>query len=164
MYSGKARWEHIARLKESCAIPVLGNGDIFEAPDALEMMHATGCDGVVIGRGCLGNPWLFRNLRRVFDADGVPTRPTLDELVGVIRRHFALLEEHNADYPRLAAFQMRKFGTWYVKGITGSSKIRTAFQSIAGRADLEVVIERILAAEYQAGMRDPNLPTRLAGE
>ena len=160
MYSGRARWEHIRELKRVVNLPVLGNGDIFEAPDALLMMEATGCDGVVIGRGCLGNPWLFSNLKRLFEASGEPQRPSVEELVTVIRKHYELLCTHFEERPGAAARQMRKFGTWYVKGLKGAATIRADFQKIRSRADLEVIVERICEAAYSHGMRDPSRPSR----
>ncbi len=92
-YSGEADWDAIAALKEHVSIPVLGNGDIWEAADALEMVRRTGVDGVVIGRGCLGRPWLFRDLVDAFA--GVPTQtlPTLGEVATMVRRHAELLVE-----------------------------------------------------------------------
>src|SRR5690606_26897952 len=94
-YSGAADWSQIARLKEVVtSIPVLGNGDIFEAADASAMMAATGCDGVVIGRGCLGRPWLFAELSAAFAGKPLPEPPTLGEVADIIRRHGQLLAEH----------------------------------------------------------------------
>ena len=87
-YSGTADWEQIAQLKQQVqTIPVLGNGDIFEASDALTMMAVTGCDGVVIGRGCLGRPWLFAELSAAFTDRPSPTPPNLGEVANIIRRH-----------------------------------------------------------------------------
>ena len=160
MYSGRARWDLIGELKQLVAIPVLGNGDIFSAPDALRMMEQTGCDGVVIGRGCLGNPWLFRDLVRVFERSGAPERPGVDEIVAVIRQHFRLLLEHDRAYPRLAALQMRKFGTWYVRGLRGSTALRTRFQKIESEEDLEAILDDILEARYETSAIDPARPTR----
>ena len=160
MYSGKARWECIRELKELVRIPVLGNGDIFEAPDALRMMRETGCDGVVIGRGCLGNPWLFRNLKRLFEGTGAPERPAVEELVAVIREHFRLLLSHYREAPRTAALQMRKFGTWYVRGLQGATALRPRFQSIETEADLERILEQVAALGYEQGFRDPGEGTR----
>jgi len=160
MYSGQARWAHIRELKESASIPVLGNGDIFEAPDAFCMMQETGCDGVVIGRGCLGNPWLFRNLKRLFDGSALAERPPVEEIAAVVRLHFDLLCKHYKTHPSQAALQMRKFGAWYVKGLTRSAGVRRDFQKIGSREDLERILERILELRYTHGMRDPNLPSR----
>ncbi len=160
MYSGKARWEFIRELKELVKIPVLGNGDIFEAPDALRMIRDTGCDGVVIGRGCLGNPWLFRNLKRLFDGTGEANRPPIEELVGVMREHFRLLVSHYSQTPRSAALMMRKFGTWYVRGLQGAAMLRTRFQAIEVEEDLERILEEVLCLGYESGFRDPNEGTR----
>jgi nifR3 family TIM-barrel protein len=163
MYSGKARWECIRELKDLVKIPVLGNGDIFEAPDAFRMMEETGCDGVVIGRGCLGNPWLFRNLKRMFDGTGEPERPPVEELVCVVRQHFQLLVSHYSQTPRSAALMMRKFGTWYVRGLQGATGLRTEFQRITVEEDLERILEKMLSLGYEAGFRDPCAATRDGG-
>lgn len=160
MYAGQARWEHIRELKENVEIPVLGNGDIFEAPDAFRMLDATGCDGVVIGRGCLGNPWLFRNLKRLFESRGDAGRPSAAEIMSVIRRHFDLLCAHYDQDERYAGLQMRKFGAWYVKGLAKSAGIRREFQKMESRLDLDRILEKIVGLQYTGGMRDPNEPTR----
>jgi len=162
MYSGKARWDLIGELKASVGLPVLGNGDIFEAPDALRMMEETGCDGVVIGRGCLGNPWLFRNLKLLFDGTGRPERPSIESLVAVIREHFDLLAAHYGDSIRSAGLMMRKFGTWYARGLAEATALRRAFQTIETREDLDAILERVLASGYEAGFRDPERATREA--
>lgn len=163
MYSGKARWEYIRELKDAVNIPVLGNGDIFEAPDAFRMMEETGCDGVVIGRGCLGNPWLFRNLKRMFDGSGAPERPPIEEIVKVIREHFRLLVTHYSQSPRSAALMMRKFGTWYVRGLHEASSLRTDFQKVENEADLERMLQRVEELGYESGFRDPRTGTRESG-
>ena len=90
-YSGAARWELIARLKEAVRIPVLGNGDVWSGDDALEMMRSTGCDGVVVGRGCQGRPWLFADIVAALHGSPARTRPDLDAVIAVIREHGRLL-------------------------------------------------------------------------
>ena len=92
-YFGCADWDAIKTLKETVEIPVLGNGDIWEAADAERMMAETGCDGVVIGRGCLGRPWLFRDLAAVFSGKASPMPPNLGEVTAMVRRHGELLAE-----------------------------------------------------------------------
>ena len=163
MYSGRARWSLIGELKEHVKIPVLGNGDIFTAPDAFRMMELTGCDGVVIGRGCLGNPWLFRDLRRLFEGRCVPERPHLQELVNVVWEHYQLLVRHFSQDTRSALLQLRKFGTWYARGVRGSTKIRTRFQKIETEEDLRSVLALLLESAYESGIQDPSKPTREAG-
>jgi nifR3 family TIM-barrel protein len=145
MYSGRSRWEFVGELKASLRIPVLGNGDIFEAQDALRRMAETGCDGVVIGRGCLGNPWLFRELKSAFEGQGPPSRPGVSELVDLIRLHYRLLVDHFATFPRTAGLLMRKFGAWYVRGLHGAAALRREFQRIGSEDDLERLLERILS-------------------
>ena len=123
-YGGTADWEAIARLKEHVPeIPVLGNGDIWCADDALRMMCETGCDGVVVGRGCLGRPWLFADLVSAFD--GTPTRqvPTLREVAAVMLRHATLLGEWIGDEAR-GVIDFRKHVAWYLKGFSVGSEMR----------------------------------------
>jgi nifR3 family TIM-barrel protein len=151
MYSGRARWPLIRELKELVRIPVLGNGDIFRAADAFRMLEETGCDGVVIGRGCLGNPWLFRDLARLFDGGGAPERPDPEEVARVVREHYRLLAAHYAECPRNAILHLRRFGTWYAKGFRGAAALRPEFQKIETEADLERAIERFLEAAGSNG-------------
>ena len=115
-YSGSARWDAIGRLKEAVPdVPVLGNGDIFAAADATRMMAETGCDGVVIGRGCLGRPWLFADLVATF-AGGEPSGPPLlSELVPTVRRHLGLVLDEDRD-PAEALRRFRKHLRWYLQG------------------------------------------------
>ncbi|MBI4604450.1 MAG: tRNA dihydrouridine synthase DusB [Planctomycetes bacterium] len=160
LYSGRARWEAIRELKGLVKIPVLGNGDIFEAPDAFRMMAETGCDGVVIGRGCLGNPWLFRSLKRMFDGAGEPERPSPEEIAAVMREHFGLLVSHFHGTPRSAGLMMRKFGGWYVRGLHGAAGLRTEFQRIETEEDFERLVERVRGLRYESGFRDPREATR----
>src|SRR5205085_4019268 len=114
LYDGAARWHHITELKQSLRIPVLGNGDIWEAADALRMMRETGCDGVVVGRGCLGRPWLFGDLAALFAGGDDVLRPDLGQVAGVMRRHATLLAAWLGEDRALRDF--RKHVSWYTKG------------------------------------------------
>jgi nifR3 family TIM-barrel protein len=145
MYSGKARWELVGELKSRVGIPVLGNGDIFEAAQAPRRLAESGADGVVIGRGCLGNPWLFRDLKCVFDGQPAPPRPAVEEVVAVVREHFHLLREHFGESGSEALLRMRKFGAWYAHGFPGAAGLRRQFSHIECEGDLERVL-----AEWQA--------------
>ncbi len=121
-YDGQAQWERIARLKEHVKIPVLGNGDIWEAADALRMMRQTHCDGVVVGRGCLGRPWLFADLAAMFRGERPSAPPTLGEVCAIMREHLLLLAEMMGEERAILAF--RRQATWYTKGFRGSAVLR----------------------------------------
>ena len=124
LYDGHARWEAIGELKQAVtSIPVFGNGDIWEAGDALRMIKATGCDGVAIGRGCLGRPWLFRELADVFAGRVPRPGPTFGEVADTMIEHAQLLSDwFGADEASLLAF--RKHAGWYTKGFASSAKLR----------------------------------------
>ena len=141
-YSGTADWEQIARLKaEVTSIPVLGNGDIFEAGDALAMMAATGCDGVVVGRGCLGRPWLFAELSAAFTGRPGPTPPTLGGVADVIRRHAALLAAHFGEDKGLR--DMRKHIGWYLHGFPAGSELRRKLALVTTLDELDTLLARL---------------------
>jgi nifR3 family TIM-barrel protein len=123
LYDGEARWEAIAELKRAVTrLPVLGNGDVWEAWDALRMMRETGCDGVVVGRGCLGRPWLFRDLADVFAGRETATPPRLGQVVSIMREHAELLVAWLGEAAGIRSF--RKHATWYTKGFRGSAALR----------------------------------------
>jgi nifR3 family TIM-barrel protein len=144
-YGGTADWDAVARLKEHVPeIPVLGNGDIWSAADAVRMMRATGCDGVVVGRGCLGRPWLFADLVAAFGPAGAPTAPTLRQVADVMVRHARLLGEWLGDEAR-GVVDFRKHVAWYLKGFSVGSAMRRALavsssldELAAGLAELDL--------------------------
>jgi nifR3 family TIM-barrel protein len=141
-YAPSAHWDRIRTLKEQVrSIPVLGNGDIFSAQDALDMMASTGCDGVVVGRGCLGRPWLFRDLSAVFAGEPVPAAPRLGEVVDVIRRHVELIIEWQGGEERLAHF--RKHLAWYLKGYAIGGAIRAEAGQVGSVAEIEALLARL---------------------
>jgi nifR3 family TIM-barrel protein len=135
LYDGDAQWDAIARLKAAVTgIPVLGNGDLWEAYDALRMMRTTGCDGVVVGRGCLGRPWLFRELADVFEGREPPDPPALGEVAEVMMEHAMLLTKW---LPEAVAMRMfRKHATWYTKGFRYSTRLRGELIAIETLDDL----------------------------
>lgn len=144
-YSGSADWDQIAQLKQHVrTIPVLGNGDIFDAQDALTMMAVTGCDGVVIGRGCLGRPWLFAELSAAFTGSPTPTPPTLGEVAHIIRRHAALLATHFGEDKGLR--DMRKHIAWYLHGFPAGSQLRQALALVSTLAELDLLLDQLDAA------------------
>lgn len=141
-YSGKADWEQIAALKAQVrSIPVLGNGDIFEAGDALAMMAATGCDGVVIGRGCLGRPWLFGELSAAFAGRPIPTPPTLGEVADIIRRHGELLASHFGEDKGMR--EIRKHVAWYLHGFPAGSELRRTLAMVTTLAGLDALLRQL---------------------
>jgi nifR3 family TIM-barrel protein len=142
LYSGSARWEAIAALKAHVTtIPVLGNGDIWEASDAIAMLAETGCDGVVVGRGCLGRPWLFRDLVDAFAGRPVRTPPLLGEVCTVMRDHAERLVAWAGEVGGMKSF--RKHASWYLTGYPAGSELRQRAALVATLADLDAVIERL---------------------
>jgi len=142
LYSGDADWNAILELKQAVrSIPVLGNGDVFEAFDALRMMRQTGCDGVVVGRGCLGRPWLFRDLCDVFAGREPQVPPALGEIVEVALQHGRLLADFFGERP--AMLQMRKFCGWYTKSFPGARRAHEAMQRLVTLQDLERVLQQL---------------------
>lgn len=139
LYDGEAQWDAIARLKNRVrTIPVLGNGDIWEAHDALRMMRSTGCDGVVIGRGCLGRPWLFRDLADVFEGREPQNPPTFGEVAKIAIEHATLLSEWAGEAPAMRMF--RRHSSWYTKGFRGSAKLRARLMRVTTLTELEEVL------------------------
>ena len=136
-YSGKADWSAIARLREALPdIPVLGNGDIWSAEDALEMVAQTGCDGVVVGRGCQGRPWLFADLAAAFAGSDERIRPGLAYVATIVRRHAELMVEHFGDEGK-ALREMRKHMAWYFKGYIVGGETRAALGLVSTMAELD---------------------------
>ncbi len=138
-YSGEADWDAIAALVDHVDIPVLGNGDIWEAADAVRMVEQTGVAGVVVGRGCLGRPWLFRDLAAAFHGDDVATLPTLGEVKVMMRRHAELLSEHMGEERGCKEF--RKHITWYLKGFPAGGELRHQLALVDSLAALDVLLD-----------------------
>ena len=136
LYSGEADWNAIAELKQHVTtIPVLGNGDVFECWDALRMLRQTGCDGVVVGRGCLGRPWLFGELCAVLTGQAPPPPPDLGGVVDTMREHARLLAEFFGE--REGLLQIRKFTGWYLKGFAGTKKLLPALHLVRTLQELD---------------------------
>ncbi len=141
-YSGTADWEQIALLKQQVrTIPVLGNGDIYDASDALTMMATTGCDGVVIGRGCLGRPWLFAELSAAFTDSPAPTPPTLGEVADIVRRHGQLLAAHFGEDKGMR--DIRKHIGWYLHGFPAGSELRRALAMVKTLDELDSLLSQL---------------------
>jgi nifR3 family TIM-barrel protein len=158
-YSGTADWPAIARLKKAVtSVPVLGNGDIWSADDALRMVAETGCDGVVVGRGCLGRPWLFADLAAAFAGSSQRVEPRLGFVVQTLRRHLVLLIEHyGATYPadpeRRACRDIRKHVAWYLKGYVVGHETRANLALVESLAEFDALV-----GSLDAGQRYPGAP------
>ncbi|GIJ35539.1 tRNA dihydrouridine synthase DusB [Micromonospora sediminimaris] len=149
-YSGTADWDAIATLKQALDVPVLGNGDIWEADDALRMVAHTGVDGVVIGRGCLGRPWLFADLEAAFNGSSQRRLPTLGEVAVTMRRHAELLVEQFTAGSRTPArgerdgcTDFRKHVAWYLKGFPVGSELRRSLAMIDSLAQLDDLLGKL---------------------
>ncbi|WP_109509683.1 tRNA dihydrouridine synthase DusB [Nocardioides speluncae] len=138
-YSGEADWDAIGELASSVDIPVLGNGDIWEAADAQRMVEQTGAAGVVVGRGCLGRPWLFRDLAAAFAGEQAAVLPTLGEVAAMMRRHAELLAEHMGEERGCKEF--RKHVSWYLKGFPAGGDLRRSLALV----DTLQTLDRLLA-------------------
>ncbi|GAA1393717.1 tRNA dihydrouridine synthase DusB [Pseudonocardia kongjuensis] len=142
-YSGAADWSAIARLREAVPahVPVLGNGDIFSAQDALDMVARTGCDGVVVGRGCLGRPWLFGDLEAAFAGRELPAPPNLGQVAATLRRHAVLLCEHMGDHKGIR--DVRKHVAWYLKGFPVGSDLRRSLGMVTSIGHLDDLLAEL---------------------
>jgi nifR3 family TIM-barrel protein len=141
-YSGRADWSAIAALKSVLDIPVLGNGDIWEADDALRMMAETGCDGVVVGRGCLGRPWLFADLAAAFRDRPDRQLPALGQVASVVRRHAELLVEWLGS-ERDGCTDLRKHIAWYLKGFPVGPELRRSLAMVSSRGELDDLLGKL---------------------
>ncbi len=145
LYDGAANWNAIGELKRQLSIPVLGNGDIWEAADALKMMRQTGCDGVIVGRGCLGRPWLFRELADVFDGKPARPPPVLGAVIDVMLEHARWTAEWFGEPQAMRAF--RRQAAWYTKGFKGSARLRQELTHVSSLADLASAVGSVDRAE-----------------
>lgn len=144
-YSGKADWDIIRQVKEAVSIPVIGNGDVTSGEDALAMREKTGCDGVMIGRGAQGNPWIFSELLQYEKTGSMPKRPDIDTIRDTMLRHAQLQIEFKGDY--LGIREMRKHVAWYTKGLKGSAKLRDAINQVETYEELqELLCEKLVSS------------------
>jgi nifR3 family TIM-barrel protein len=140
-YGGTADWDRIADLADLLDIPVLGNGDIWEADDALRMLRETGCAGVVVGRGCLGRPWLFGDLGAAFEGRAERLRPGLAEVAAAMRRHAQLLADWIGEVRGVTDF--RKHIAWYLKGFSVGSMLRSAMAQASSLSELNDLLAQL---------------------
>jgi len=138
-YSGKADWDIIRQVKEAITIPVIGNGDVVSGKSALAMMEQTGCDGVMIGRGAQGNPWIFSELLEYEKIGKMPERPDAEEMKEMMLRHARLQIQYKGEY--LGIREMRKHVSWYTTGLPNSAKLRGEINAVESYAELEELLK-----------------------
>jgi tRNA-dihydrouridine synthase B len=147
MYTGHAHWDEIAAVKQALSIPVIGNGDIKTAADAVRMHRETGCDGVMIARGSFGQPWIFQQARAMLDGTPVPETPGVEVRFKTALDHARMVQSYEAD-PIGAALEFRKHLGWYVKGLPNSSELRKKLHKVESFSEVEGIFADYLASDW----------------
>ena len=148
-YSGRADWSAIKAVKEAVTMPVIGNGDVTSAADAARMMDETGCDAVMVGRGALGNPWVFREINRYLLTGSFPERPSIDEKKDMLLRHFGMMaRRHGGEF---AAKVMRKHAAWYSRGMAGAAEFRKEVNAAGTEGSFVRAVEAFFGYVRRAG-------------
>lgn len=137
-YSGKADWDIIKEIKESISIPVIGNGDVFEIDDAINMLEKTNCDAIMIGRGAQGNPWIFKRINHYMQTGEILPNPTAEEKINTAIEHMKLAVAEHGEY--VAVREMRKHIGWYIKGLKNSARFRDEINKLT---DCESVVMKL---------------------
>ncbi|HWL41050.1 MAG TPA: tRNA dihydrouridine synthase DusB [Gemmatimonadaceae bacterium] len=149
MYSGAARWEEIAALVQALEIPVIGNGDIKTAEDAVRLQRDTGCAAIMIARGSFGQPWIFDQTRSLLEGKAKPAAPPVERRFEIALEHARMAEAYEAD-PRGAAIEFRKHLGWYVKGVHGSADLRRKLHAVESLSQVEDVFDEYLTGPFAA--------------
>ena len=142
-YSGLADWDIIRDVKRAVSIPVIGNGDVREPADARRMMDETGCDGVMVGRAAMGNPWIFTRIVHYLNTGEELTPPTTGQRIFTALRHLDLLIRHKGQYTGIR--EMRKHAAWYLKGMPGAARVRQELNLALSREEMQTVIGKLAA-------------------
>lgn len=138
-YSGNADWSVIKAVKDSVSIPVIGNGDITSADDVIRMKEETGCDSVMVARAAKGNPWIFREIKAGLRGDTIPPRPSIEEIIDMMKRHIELMVRLKGEY--IGVREMRKHIAWYTEGIKNSARLRRLVCAATGTEELLTLVE-----------------------
>lgn len=146
-YTGKADYDIIKRVKDAVSIPVVGNGDVYIPEDAVRMLKATGCEGVMVARGILGNPWLITNIVKILNNDHNFYEPALQDRVEMIKRHALMLAKERDE--RIAALEMRKFAAWYMKGMKNSSEARNKINKVTNATELCNLLDEYISMSQE---------------
>jgi tRNA-dihydrouridine synthase B len=157
MYSGSARWEEIAAVAQALEIPVIGNGDIKTAEDAVRLQRETGCAAIMIARGSFGQPWIFDQTRALLEGKPKPQAPSIERRFEIALEHARMAESYEAD-PRGAAIEFRKHLGWYVKGIPGSAELRKKLHAVVSLMEVEDVFASYLAEPHRYAERSSVAP------
>ena len=161
MYSGRARWEEIAAVTAALDIPVIGNGDIKTAEDAVRLQRETGCAAIMIARGSFGQPWIFDQTRALLEGKPKPEAPAIERRFAIALEHAHMAEDYEID-PRGAAIEFRKHLGWYVKGVPGSAELRRKLHAVVSLSEVEDVFASYLANPHRYD--DARVPAAVSDE
>lgn len=142
-YSGKADWDIIRQVKQAVSIPVIGNGDVVDGESARTLLQQTGCDGIMIGRACQGNPWIFREVKNFLESGQICPRPTNREIVDTILRHARLQLQYKGEY--IGIREMRKHVSWYSAGVPNSARFRAEINAMESMEELMNAVSAVFA-------------------